>query len=156
MELIEALGHWPGALLLQRSGTAYLFVNAAHILGIGLLLGAILPLDLRLIGIIRGAALAAIGPFLVRSAGFGLALALATGFWLFTVKPTEYLANPAFLWKLGLLALALGNVALQHRGEAFRQALAQDRPSPRIRAGALASTSLWLAALLAGRWIGFV
>jgi len=154
--VIETLGQWPGALLLQRSGTAYLFVNAAHILGIGLLLGAILPLDLRLVGVIRGAPLAVIGPFLVRAAGFGLALALVTGFWLFTVKPTEYAANPAFLYKLGLLALALGNIALQHHGAGFWEALADDRPSARIRAGAAASLALWLAALVAGRWIGFV
>ncbi len=154
--IIDALGQWPGALLLQRSGTAYLLVNAAHILGIGLLLGAILPLDLRLIGIIRGAPLAALAPFLVRSAAFGLTLAIATGLWLFTVKPAEYVANPAFLWKLGLLALALGNIALQHRGEGFRRALAEDRPVIRVRAGAAASLAIWLAALVAGRWIGFV
>jgi hypothetical protein len=154
--LLEALGHWPGALWLQRSGTAYLLVNAAHILGIGLLVGAILPLDLRLAGLLRGAPLALLVPFLTRAAGFGLALALATGAWLFTVKPAEYAANPAFLWKLGLLALALANIAVQHRGGALAQALATERPPLRVRASALASSALWLAVLVAGRWIGFV
>jgi hypothetical protein len=144
--LLEALGQWPGALWLQRSGTAYLFVNAAHILGIGLLVGAILPLDLRL---------AVLAPFLTRAAGIGLALALLTGLWLFTVKPLEYAANPAFLWKLALLALALGNIALQHRGAALARAVAGGRVPGRVRASALASFSLWLAVLLAGRWIGF-
>lgn len=153
--LLEALGHWPGALWLQRSGTAYLFVNAAHILGIGLLVGAILPLDLRLAGLIRGAPLVALAPFLTRTAGIGLALALLTGLWLFTVKPLEYAANPAFLWKLALLVLALANVALQHRGAALAQAVAGERVPGRVRASALASFSLWLAVLLAGRWIGF-
>lgn len=153
--LLEALGHWPGALWLQRSGTAYLFVNAAHILGIGLLVGAILPLDLRLAGLIRGAPLAALAPFLTRAAAFGLALALLTGLWLFTVKPLEYAANPAFLWKLALLALALANIALQHQGAALARAVAEERVPGRVRASALASFSLWLAVLLAGRWIGF-
>lgn len=156
MGVVEWLAHWPGAQLLQRSGTTYLFVNAAHILGIGLLIGAILPLDLRLAGVIRGAPLALLAPFLSRAAAFGLALAVVTGFWLFTVKPGEYLANPAFLWKLGLLALALVNIALQHSGQAFREALAGDRFPLRVRLVALASCTLWLAVLLAGRWIGFV
>ncbi|KRD96257.1 hypothetical protein ASE63_11195 [Bosea sp. Root381] len=157
MGLIEALGHWPGALWLQRSGTAYLFVNAAHILGIGLLVGAILPLDLRLAGLLRGAApLAVLGPFLVRAAGFGLALALATGAWLFTVKPAEYAANPALLAKLSLLALALANIVFQHRGGKLAEALATQRPSWRVRVSALASFTLWLCVLVAGRWIGFV
>lgn len=155
-ELIEALGHWPGALWLQRSGTAYLVVNAAHILGIGLLVGAILPLDLRLIGLLRGAPLAVLAPVLIRTAAFGLALALSTCAWLFTVKPTEYAGNPAFLVKLALLALALGNIALQHRGRALAEALATERVPWSARASALASFTLWLAVLLAGRWIGFV
>jgi hypothetical protein len=154
--LIEALGHWPGALWLQRSGTAYLVVNAAHILGIGLLVGAILPLDLRLIGLLRGAPLAVLAPFLIRAAAFGLALALLTGAWLFTVKPSEYAGNPAFLAKLALLALALGNIALQHRGRALAESIEAERVSGRVRASAFASVTLWLAVLLAGRWIGFV
>jgi hypothetical protein len=73
-------------------------------LGVGLLIGGILPLDLRLAGLLRGVPLAAIGPFLSRSAAIGLGLAIVTGLWLFTVKPREYLANDAFLWKMALLA----------------------------------------------------
>ena len=51
--MLEAIGAWPGASWLQQSATAYLFVNAAHILGVAVLLGAILPLDLRLLGLFR-------------------------------------------------------------------------------------------------------
>ena len=156
MEIVAALANWPGAQWLQRSGTAYLVVNAAHILGIGLLVGAILPLDLRLAGVIRGAPLSVLAPFLRRAAAFGLALALPTGFWLFTVKPADYLANPAFLWKLGLLLAALANIALQHAGPGYGAALATERPRLRVRLLALTSATLWLAVLLAGRWIGFV
>jgi hypothetical protein len=156
MQFAEWLGTWPGAVLLQGSGTAYLFVNASHILGIGLLIGAILPLDLRLLGFFRPAPLAVLAPFLSRVAAFGLGLALLTGFWLFTVKPAEYLANAAFLWKLGFLVLALGNIALQHRGAAFRLALQGGSVPLRTRLHAFTSLSLWLAALVAGRWIGFL
>lgn len=152
--LVDWLGGWPGAVLLQRSGTAYLFVNAAHILGIGLLLGAILPLDLRLAGVLRASALPLVGPILIRTAACGLALASATGFWLFTVKPAEYLGNTAFLIKLGLLVLALGNIALQHRG--LKPALAGSEIGIRVRMLAALSAVLWLCVLLAGRWIGFL
>lgn len=154
--MVEWLGAWPGALLLQRSGTAYLLVNAAHILGIGLLVGAILPLDLRLAGLLRTVPLAEVGPFLQRTAAAGLTLALATGVWLFTVKPAEYLANPAFAWKMALLAVALGNVVLQHRGSAFATSVAGGPVAARVRLLAGTSAVLWLGTLLAGRWIGFV
>lgn len=154
--MLAALGNWPGAVWLQGSGTAYLFVSAAHILGIGLLLGAILPLDVRLMGAFRAVPLAVIGPFLSLAALIGLCLALPTGLWLFTVRPAEYASNAAFLWKLGLIALALGNVGIQHAGAGFRQALAGGPLTPRVRLLALASALLWLGALGAGRWIGFL
>lgn len=142
--LVSGLGTWPGAVLLQRSGTAYLLVSAAHILGVGLLVGAILPLDLRLLGFFRTVPLAVIEPFLVRAAATGLALALVTGVWLFTVKPVEYLGNEAFLIKGALLAAALVNIALRYRIAGF------------ARAAAAFSLLLWLGVLVAGRWIGFV
>lgn len=154
--VVEWIGAWPGAVLLQRSGVAYLLVNALHIVGVGLLVGGILPLDLRLTGLFRSVPLAAIGPFLIRSAATGAVLAITTGLWLFTVKPDEYLANPAFLWKLALLVAALGNVGLQHHNRHFRLALAGGALHPAVRLLAAGSAILWLAVLVAGRWVGFI
>jgi len=148
--VLDAIGEWPGAGWLRQSATVYLFVNAAHILGIATLLGSILPLDLRLLGFFRRYPVEVLGPFLVRCAAVGLGLALLTGAWLFSVKPTEYLENTAFRWKLALLALALVTIGLQHRGADFPPIT----PATRIRAGF--SLCLWLSVLVAGRWIGFV
>jgi hypothetical protein len=148
--VIEAIAGWPGAVWLRQSPTAYLFVNAAHILGIATLLGAILPLDLRLLGFFRRFPAEVLAPFLVRSAATGLCLAVLTGAWLFSLKPHEYLENRALRWKLVFLALALVNVAFQHRGEA----LGRLSPGVRVRAGS--SLCLWLSVLVAGRWIGFL
>ncbi|TAJ90841.1 DUF6644 family protein [Reyranella sp.] len=156
MPLLDWIGAWPGAILLQRSGTAYLLVNALHILGVGVLLGGILPLDLRLIGFFRSVPLVAIGPFLSRSAGVGVVVAITTGLWLFTVKPTEYVGNTAFLCKMALLILALANVALQHRSRHLRTALAGGELHLSVRLVACCSAVLWLSVLIAGRWIGFL
>ncbi|CAH1673482.1 MAG: DUF2214 domain-containing protein [Chelatococcus sp.] len=150
------MGTWPGAVWLQSSGTAYLFVNAAHILSIGLVLGGILPLDLRLMGFSRATSLAVIGPFLSRVAATGVVLAIATGLWLFSVRPAEYARNPAFMAKLVLLAVALVNVFVQHRSRDFQAALRGARVTMAVRLRAAASAMLWLLVLIAGRWIGFV
>ncbi|NZA27145.1 DUF2214 domain-containing protein [Luteimonas sp. SJ-92] len=155
--LLGWLEAWPGARWLQDSGTAYLFVNAAHLLGIALLLGSILPLDLRLVFAGANERLAILARSAVRVAATGLALAIATGAWLFSVQPLAYLGNAAFRWKLVLLALALANIAAQHR-------LLRRRPWPRnpgdvpagMRMLAGLSALLWTATLVAGRWIGFV
>lgn len=149
---LEAIGAWPGAVWLRQSATAYLFVNAAHILGIALLLGAILPLDLRLLGFFRRFPLDLLRPFLVRFAAAGLTLAVAMGLWLFSVKPAEYVANEAFRWKVMLLATAMVNVAFQHWGR--NTSAFELTHATRIRAAL--SLALWVSALVAGRWIGFL
>jgi len=153
---LDGLAHWPGALLLQRSGTAYLVVNAAHILGIGLLLGSILPLDVRLARGRADGALAAVAPVLLRTARLGLAVALLTGFWLFSVKPGAYVGNPAAWAKAALLGLALINIVFQHRDLRLVAALAGAAPPTAVRLRAGLSIGLWLGVLVSGRWIGFV
>jgi hypothetical protein len=154
--VLEALAGWPVAAALRGSVVLYPLVNAAHILGIGLLIGAIVTLDLRLLGAFRAVPLAAVAPMLVRVAGSGLALAAVTGFLLFTTRPLTYAENPAFLLKLGLIGLGLINIATLRRHAGWRALLAGGAPSFLVRAAALASLLTWTAAVLAGRWIGFL
>jgi hypothetical protein len=156
MQLIEWIGAWPGAVFLRGSGTAYLFVNATHILGIGLLIGSILPFDLRLAGCFRSVPVAVIGPFLLRVSVTGGATAILTGLWLFSVKPSEYIGNAAFLSKMALLAVALGNIFLQHHSRDFRLTMEGGNIKLAIRIRAALSALLWLSVLVAGRWIGFL
>lgn len=152
---LAALTDWPGARALRASWIAYLLVNATHILGVALLLGAILVLDLRLFGAFGSVPLAVMGPLQLRVAAFGFGLAVLTGAWLFSVRPVDYAANPAFQIKLALLAAALANIGLQHANPRFRQAMAGAPVTTTVRACAAASIVLWIALLVAGRWIGF-
>jgi len=155
--VVEWIGNWSGAHWLQQSGTAYLFVNAAHILGLCLLLGAMLPLDLRLVLGRSQTALAVLAPVAIRTAAAGLALAAFTGAWLFSVNPVDYLQNTAFRWKLLLLSLALVNVAIQHRQWRSLGLPDATRALPaRVRVSAGTSALLWISTLVAGRWIGFL
>jgi hypothetical protein len=152
--------HWiattPVAEALKGSALLYMGVNASHILSIALLIGAILPLDLRLVGFCPQIPLDRIGPFLAGCAATGLALALVTGALLFTVRPAEYAGNPAFLAKLALVALGLVNVAATRLSGAWRRALDKGTADGWMRLFALLSAVLWTATLLAGRWIGFI
>ncbi|MCZ8088723.1 MAG: DUF2214 domain-containing protein, partial [Rhodobacteraceae bacterium] len=133
-----------------------LLVNATHILGLALLIGSILPLDLRLAGAFSRTPLPVIAPLLRGTALVGLTLAVLTGFALFTANPVEYAGNPAFRIKLALFAAALVNAALVTRGQAWAQVLSGASPPPALRLMAMLSALLWLGVLLAGRWIGFL
>nr|WP_205923058.1 DUF6644 family protein [Rhizobium leguminosarum] len=144
------------AVALRRSGTLYMFVNAAHILAIGLLVGAILPLDLRLAGFFRKVPVEIVAPFLSRSAGVGLAAAIVTGFCLFSVRAVEYAGNPAFLAKLCLIVLGLLNLSIVHLGRGWNTAVSSGIVRPGLRVFAALSAAIWIAAVIAGRWIGFL
>lgn len=156
LDFLLATGDWGIARALRASGTFYASVNAAHILGMALLVGAILPLDLRIAGGFRSVALPDLARVLRPVAVTGLALATLTGALLFTVNPADYLANPAFRLKLLLLLAALANLVAVERSPAFRSALAGHPPGIALRAGAAVSALLWTGMLFAGRWIGFL
>jgi hypothetical protein len=156
VEWLAALEDWPVAVALRQSALLYPLVNAAHILGIGLLLGAIGTLDLRMLGMFRAAPLAVLAPPLRRVAASGLAVAMATGFLLFSTRPMGYLDNPAFLLKLALLGLGLLNVLALRWNRRWRLALVDGDAGAAPRGPALVSLLAWTGALLAGRWIGFL
>ncbi|MEI2297695.1 DUF6644 family protein [Ensifer sp. MJa1] len=155
-EFVEWIASLPVGVALRRSALLYLLVNAAHILAIGLLIGAIVPLDLRLLGLAGHGPVETLGPFLSRAAAIGLALAVVTGLCLFSVRPSAYLTNPAFLTKFALVVLGTVNALSVHRSKAWSAAIAGGMVALRLRVRAFASLVIWLGALLAGRWIGFI
>lgn len=154
--LWQALGKSALATVLRSSDVAYPLVSALHILGIGLLAGTIMTLDLRIVGVIKRVTIADLAPLLSRVAGFGLLLAIVTGIGLFSVQPSHYLANNAFLLKVTLVGTGLINVAIVHRSAGWKSALLGLGASLQLKLLATVSFLIWLAALVAGRWIAFV
>ncbi|OCW97755.1 DUF6644 family protein [Alishewanella sp. HH-ZS] len=142
--------------LIRQSTLAYPALSALHILGIALLLGNILLLDLRLLGVLRQSALSDLFKLFSRLAGIGLLLAIGSGVLLFSVQPLQYLSNQAFLLKMLLLALALLNLLIVHLSRAWQQACSGGPVSNSLKLTAASSLLLWLTILFAGRWIAFV
>lgn len=141
---------------MRQSAFAYPLVNALHICGISLLFSNILLMDLTLLGVLRQQALMQLQPLLQRLAAIGLCIAILSGALLFSVQPAHYLANNAFLIKMLLLLLALLNVVFVHKLPAWQAALSNQPVDVVLKITALASISLWLAAIIAGRWIAFI
>ena len=94
---LAALENLPAVAALRESTLVYPFVNAAHLIGIALLSGAIVPLDLRLVGWRRGAgAVDQLSSLLLPVAIFGFALAAGAGLLLFATDARAYAASPLF------------------------------------------------------------
>jgi hypothetical protein len=120
-------------------------------LGIALLVGAIVVLDLRLLGAWRSAPVAALARPTVAVAAAGLAIALLSGVALLCVQATEYAANPFLYIKFAAILVGLLNLALLRRAGDWTQNRFARR---RAVAGAL-SLAAWLTALTAGRLIAY-
>ena len=129
---------------------AYPALEVAHIVGIALLLGNLLLLELR----VWGGAAALPLPALARAAlplvAAGFALCAASGLLMFASQPTELLGNRAFTIKMGLLMLAGTNaVAFHARGGLQRL----DRLA---RLQTVLSLGIWLAVIICGRSIAYL
>ena len=132
-------------------------LESIHVLAIGLVVGTILMVDLRLLGLAATRYPASrITRELVPWTWIGFAVAFTTGFGMFMAGATRYVENPAFQIKFMLLPLAaLNMVWFQFR--TMRTISAWDDtnvlPTTAKLAGAT-SLLLWIGVLLAGRWTG--
>lgn len=143
---------------LRNSVWAYPLVNASHILGVALLVGSILPLDLRLMGIWRSVALGPLWRVLSRTGAFGLTLAMLCGFLLFSTRATEYAASPLFITKMLVIVLGITNALVLNK-ISLQGRLPERLPSGQLPiayrvAGGL-SMCVWLTALTLGRLVGY-
>ena len=137
------------ARALRQSRWTYPLINAAHILGVALLVGAVVPMDLRLIGVWRSdVRLQTVLRLLRPLAVAGAALALVTGALLFVVQASEYAATRLFYAKMALVAIGLGHALANPR-------IAGAPRRRQIRAGAL-SLCLWVTVLVCGRMLGYI
>jgi hypothetical protein len=120
-----------------------------HVLGLGLLLGPVLLMDLKLLGAFPALPTApfvhAVRPFAVA----GLVLLLLSGPVLFAADAVALAGLGTFRLKLALVALGLANALAFARVDAGRPL------RPVARAMAVASLVLWTGAAIAGRWIAY-
>jgi hypothetical protein len=128
---------------------AYPALEVVHIVGIALLLGNLVMLELRLLGAAPALPLQALARPALALVLVGFGLAALSGLTMFAAHPGEMLANRAFLWKMGLLALAGLNAAWFHARDGLRRADAL------ARAQTVLSLGLWLGVIMAGRWIAY-
>jgi hypothetical protein len=129
-------------------------LQSLHLIGIMLLLGTTVILNLRLLDIgFRRLPLPVLSEQLWRWTNIGLLLATVSGIMVFMADPTRYAHNQTFLRKMVLFCLAL-----IYQFTVFRKVASQD-PLVRSKAqnGMLAALSLclWFGVAWAGRGIAF-
>src|SRR5262245_46923320 len=136
----------------------YAIVNTGHVLGIAALFGAVLVIDLRLLGFWRNVPIGLLASATNKITALGLTVALITGAALLATKATAYVSNPFLYIKFPAIALGLINVLVLNLTPAWR-ALGSREPSPpeqrRLAVFGGISLACWLTAIAAGRMIGY-
>jgi hypothetical protein len=139
---------------IDHSSWAFAVIESVHLLGLAVIGGAVLILDLRLLGLgLRDQPIARVArevfPWFVGS----LIVMLVTGFGLFVSEATKCYYSTPFWVKMASLLLAMIFAFTVRR----RVALAgegQVRPIW-LKVVAVVSLVLWFGVGAAGRWIGF-
>ena len=152
------------AVALQESGFGFAIrdstwfyptANLTHILGLALLIGSILILDLRILGVGRWVSVDALARLTTPFSILGICLMLMSGSVLFSADAAALSTNPTFQLKMATLAVALLNAVLfrvfwQRRIVGW----ADDAPAPaKLQAGL--SGIAWLLVASCGRLIAY-
>ena len=140
----------PGVVV-RESIWMFPVIEAVHLLGLCMLGGAVLLVDLRMLGLTMrnqtAATLAAnMRPWLLGS----IVVLVSTGVLLFLSEAVKCFYNQSFWVKMITLPIALLFTFVVR--ERFAKS---DEATAMVKLVAIASMSLWFTVAAAGRWIGF-
>ncbi len=128
---------------------AYPVLEVLHLVGLALVLGNLVLIELRVFGL--GATLPA--PDLARLSlmlvALGFGLLVLSGILMFATQAQELLASRTFAVKMSIMSLALCNAAWFHARGSLQ------RLDATARVQMVVSTLLWLTVVAAGRWIAY-
>lgn len=146
----SAVGDW-----MRSSGWAYPVVNLFHLLGLVLLIGPMLLLDLRLLGGGKAFAVPLVSATLTPWAIAGLLLLLPSGALLFTADASPLLDNSLMQFKLLLITFGIANAVVFRWLWSRRLDEWDRRPARAGQAQAALSALCWLATGTLGRLIAY-
>jgi hypothetical protein len=124
-----------------------------HFIGLTILIGVVLLIDLKMFGIMPGIPYSALDR-LLPWAVLGFGLNIFTGMLFFAAAPGQYTKNPAFYWKLGfILAAGLNTLIFT-----FDQGWAREgRPAPtHSRVLAASAFFFWVGVMYWGSMLPFI
>jgi hypothetical protein len=143
---------------IRENDLLFPFIESVHVLAICLVVGSILAVDLRLLGLAsihRSVSRVTNGILPLTWCAF--VVAVASGGLLFISNATKYLGNGFFIAKLFLIGAAGLNMMIFHAIGAKDLPRWENEtrlPLPARLAGGV-SILLWVAVVACGRWIGF-
>lgn len=151
---------WPelaamGTALIVDHPWVWPICEILHFVGLCLLFGAALLVNLRMSGFIKGVALADMNR-LLPWAVIGLVINLITGMLFLLASPDQYTQNAAFGWKIWLIVVAGATLLYPIVSEDVR-ALKPEAEAPIVaKCIAVGSIGLWIVVIFLGRFLPYI
>jgi uncharacterized membrane protein len=154
-----AVPAWPRA---AAAGAAFVLDNPwvwpiseiFHFVGLCLLFGVALLVNLRMLGVVRGVPLADVVELLPWGM-LGLTINVVTGMLFFLASPDQYTQNATFAWKMG--AILVGGLTLLYPTMVSEDGAQQpERQRLVSRVVATASICLWVGVIFLGRFLPYI
>jgi hypothetical protein len=142
---------------IRTSRWMYPAIETGHYIGLSLLVGGIMLIDLRVLGFARKLPLKSmIGLLPFVWAGF--IINIVTGSLLFIYGATNFGMNPAFWLKITFMVLAgLNAFAFDLSVKRYSYDwVVVERPPPLVKTFATLSFALWLCVVTTGRWMAYL
>ncbi len=155
---LAALERLPLAVAMRHDLWLYPIVEIFHIAGFVTLVGSIIVLDLRLLGLSKTLPVQALARHVLPWSIGALVVIVPSGLLMFIAHAGDLIGNTAFVIKMSLLFCAGLNAALFHAGT-YRNVAAWDRDVAiplAARLHALASLLIWIGVLACGRLLAYV
>ena len=157
MKLCVWIQHTHIATAVRTSNWLFPTVETFHIFGLILVIGSIMWLDFRLLGLSSKTSASQVARGVLPCAWTGFALSVFTGILLFASEAVRCYTNMAFRLKILMLLLQGINVAL-FQFFTYRNVEEWDTGKTPIGAkmAGVVSLVLWMGVVTAGRWIAYV
>jgi tryptophan-rich sensory protein len=156
--IIKFLYDLPLSSLIRTSPFLFPGIESVHVIAITLVVGSIIIVDLRLLGITSNRKPVTELSQEILPWTWGLfILAVISGSLMFISNATGYFADTPFRLKMVFLVLAGVNMAV-FQFFTFKSVHLWDRDVPTLLAARLAgglSITLWTIVVICGRWVGF-
>ena len=155
---LAALESAPLAVAMRQDLWLYPVVEIFHISGFVVLVGSIVVLDLRLLGLSQAISARELSRHVLPWTLGALIVIVPTGLLMFIAHASDLVSNRAFQLKLVLIMLAGVNAAIYHT-TASRGDVQWDRgasPPAAVKAHAAASLVIWAGVLACGRLLAYV
>lgn len=156
--ILNYLQELPIAIAIRDSLYYFPLLESAHVIGLAMVFGTVLAMDLRMIGLASmERPFRVVTDDLLKWTWLAFALTLLTGGLMFITNATVYYNTTAFRIKMLLLLLAGINMAIFEL-TVGKQAKEWGKTATVPKAAKIAgicSLTLWLGVIVAGRMIGF-